>query len=230
MADVDLWLKPVVRPDDGLRYYVYILLYVDDCLCIHHDAKCTLYKIDKYFPMKKGSIGDQDIYLRLKLRLVTLCNGVKAWSASPSKYVQEAVRNLETHLDKQGKGIKLPKRTMAPWPNDYVSELDDMPELRAEMILHNQSLVGKLHWMVELGHVDMIVEVSILASHMAMPHEGHLLAAYHVFFYIKRHHNSPLFFDPSYPEIDKSAFMIHDWKEFYGDLQGNNTECTSTIR
>jgi len=60
--------------------------------------------------MKKVSIGDPDIYLGSKLRQVTLCNGIKAWSASPSKYVQEAVSNLESYLDKQGKGIKLPKR------------------------------------------------------------------------------------------------------------------------
>ena len=54
---------------------------------------------------------------------------------------------------------------------------------------------------------------------MAMPREGHLIAAYHVFSYIKRHHNSRLVFDPSYPEIDMSVFTSHDWKEFYGDVQ-----------
>ena len=78
LNDVDLWFKPVVRPDNGLRYYAYVLLYMDDCLCIHHDAESALYEIDKYFPMNKGSIGNPDIYLGSKLRLVTLCNGVKA--------------------------------------------------------------------------------------------------------------------------------------------------------
>ena len=113
----------------------------------------------------------------------------------------------------------MPKRATAPWPSEYVSELDDTPELGAEMISHYQSLVGILHWMVELGRVDMIVEVSILASHMAMPREGHLLAVYHVFAYIKKHHNSRLVFDPSYPDIDRSNFMEHDWREFYGDVK-----------
>ena len=84
MADADLWFKPVVRPDDGLRYYAYVFLCVDDCLCIHRDAESALYEINKYFPIKKGSISDPDIYLGSKLRLVTLCNGVKVWSASPS--------------------------------------------------------------------------------------------------------------------------------------------------
>ena len=69
---------------------------------------------DKYFLMKKGSIRDPDIYLGLKLRIVTLCNGVITWSASTSKYGQEAVRNLELYLEKQGKGIKLPNGLWHP--------------------------------------------------------------------------------------------------------------------
>ena len=32
-ADPDLWMKRMVRPDDGFEYYAYILLYVDDALC-----------------------------------------------------------------------------------------------------------------------------------------------------------------------------------------------------
>lgn len=37
-ADGNLWYKAEKRPDDGFEYYSYILLYVDDCLCIHHKA------------------------------------------------------------------------------------------------------------------------------------------------------------------------------------------------
>jgi len=32
MTDADLWFRPVVRPDDGFKYYAYILFYVDDVL------------------------------------------------------------------------------------------------------------------------------------------------------------------------------------------------------
>ena len=71
-ADPNLWYKPMTRPDDGMKYYAYILLYVDDCLCIHHDAEGELRKLDKFFPMKPGSIGDPDIYLGAKIRKVNL--------------------------------------------------------------------------------------------------------------------------------------------------------------
>ncbi len=37
-ADLDLWYKEVKQPETGVAYYSYILIYVDDILCIHHDA------------------------------------------------------------------------------------------------------------------------------------------------------------------------------------------------
>ncbi len=72
--------------------------------------------------------------------------------------------------------------------------------------------------MVELGRVDIIAEVSTLASHMAMPREGHLDALFDVCCYLKRQHNSRFVFDPTYPDIDWSIFMQLDWKHFYGDI------------
>ncbi len=41
-ADPDLWFKAETRPDDSVLYYAYILCYVDDILCIHHDALSVL--------------------------------------------------------------------------------------------------------------------------------------------------------------------------------------------
>ena len=71
---------------------------MDDILAISHDAMTALDRMDKFFMMKKGSIGYPDINLGAKLRKVQLDNGVFAWGMSPTKYVQEEVRNLEEHL------------------------------------------------------------------------------------------------------------------------------------
>ena len=219
-ADSDLWLKPMVRPDDGFHYYAYFLLYVDDVLSIHHDGEQALHELDKYFQMKPGSIGDPDIYLGTKLRKVQLNNGVYAWGMSSSKYVNEAVSNTEDYLAENFGGQKLPKKASAPWPNDYISELDTSPELNAELANYYQSQIGVLHWIVELGRVDIITEVSKLASHMALPREGHLDAVFHIFGYLKVKHNSRIIFDPTYPEIDLTNFKEEQsWKDFYGDVK-----------
>ncbi len=62
-ADPDLWLKAVTRPEDNVRYYAYILCYVDDILCIHHNPMSVLREINGYLPLKPSSVGNPDIYL-----------------------------------------------------------------------------------------------------------------------------------------------------------------------
>ena len=64
----------------------------------------------------------------------------------------------------------------------------------------------------------MIVEVSTLASHMALSHEGHLFAVYHVFSYVNCSKNSCLVIDANYPDIEKCIIAIHNWNEFYDDV------------
>jgi hypothetical protein len=55
-ADRDLWMKAETRPDDGVLYWAYFLIYVDEILCVHHDHGSPLAKLDEYFKMKEGSI------------------------------------------------------------------------------------------------------------------------------------------------------------------------------
>ena len=85
LADPDLWYTPMVCPEDNFKYYSCVLLYVDNCLCICHNAEQELLKIDKFFKMKDGLIGDPDIYLGAKLKQMELPNGVKARALSSSK-------------------------------------------------------------------------------------------------------------------------------------------------
>jgi hypothetical protein len=51
---------------------------------------------------------------------------------SPSKYVQEAVHNVEEYLDQECNGRKLLKRALTPMLTSYRPELDVTPGLDAE--------------------------------------------------------------------------------------------------
>ena len=75
--------------------------------------------------------------------------------------------------------------------------------------------MGMLRWMVEIGQVDIITEVLLMASHMAMPREGHLYAVLHIFGFLKIKYNSRMCFDPTVPFFDKRAFKECDWKRFF---------------
>jgi len=75
--------------------------------------------------------------------------------------------------------------------------------------------------MVELGRVDIATEYSLLSSHFvfAYPREGHFECALNMRGYLKWKHNSRLFFDPTYLEIDFDSFNDGaEWKAFYGDV------------
>ncbi len=89
-----MWLCPTICKTDGAKYNVMLLIYVDNILCMSHDPKELMQKLDNFFPMKEGSIGLPDIYLGAKLSKVDLPNQVDAWAMSPSKYVQETPLNL----------------------------------------------------------------------------------------------------------------------------------------
>ena len=72
--------------------------------------------------------------------------------------------------------------------------------------------------MVELGRVDIAVEISQLSSFLAMPRRGHMVSALHVMSYLKIKHNSYLVLDPTYPDITHSEFKSdQDWNSFYGN-------------
>jgi hypothetical protein len=93
-TDRDLWMKAETRPAHGVLYWAYILIYVDDILCVHHDPGAPLTKLDEYFKMKEGFIQVPTLYLGAKLKKTVLPNGVVAWVMSSSKYVQSAVQNI----------------------------------------------------------------------------------------------------------------------------------------
>ena len=209
LADPDVWMRPAQKAD-GSKYWEYVLLYVDDALVISDNAKHILEnEIGKYFIMKPGSIGPPKIYLGGHMRKITLENSVKAWGFSSSQYCQAAVRNVEDYLAKTNK--KLPLRALTPIRTDYRPELDVTIELNAIDSAYYQSLIGILRWMVELGRVDICLEVSMLSSHLALPREGHLDQIFNIFAYLKRNHNSEMIFDPSDPDIDQSLFDRKDW-------------------
>ena len=59
----------------------------------------------------------------------------------------------------------------------------------------------------------------MLYSQLALPREGCLETVFHIFGYLKGHHNARMVFYPKYPTPDMSMFQEHDWCGFYGDVK-----------
>ena len=218
LADPDVWRREATRKD-GSKYWEYVLLYVDDVLVISDNAGAVIEKeIGRFWELKEESIGPPSQYLGGHLRQAEMPNGIMAWVFGSSKYVQDAVNNVETYLKK--KGESLPAKAKTPLSNGYRPEIDTSDELGPQEASYYQSLIGILRWMVELGRVDMCVEVSMMSSHLALPRKGHLEQVIHIFGYLKKHHNAEMPFDPTEPDIDMSRFERQDWsKSVYGVIE-----------
>ena len=157
-ADPDLWLKPEIRLEDGVKYYSYLLYYVDDILCINHNVDTVQEWLHKSIPFKPG-FDKPDIYLNAALFKTRLHNGVWAWAMSPTKYVREAVRNCTVHLSSNYVGkCGMPKKAENPFKMGYDPQLDTSPELDLDAASYYLIIIGILKWMIELGKVDIITK------------------------------------------------------------------------
>ncbi len=184
-ADPDLWFKAETQPDNSVLFYAYILCYVDNILCIHHDALSVLTQINDYLPLKPTSVGGPDIYRGAKLKETQLLNGIYAWGMSPSKYVNQADKNCQTYLsDKLNDKYKIPTRADNPFPTNYCPDIDATAPLDPGCLSFYQHLIGVMRWMVKLGRVDVATKVSMLLSYLVCPREGHLEAAIHAMGYL----------------------------------------------
>ena len=207
LDDPDLWMRPEVHPSDGVSYYAYVLLYVDDISVVHHDAIDVLLRLDKYFKMKPGLIGDPDVYLGATIKQMRLANGIMAWASSPSIYVWASVDAVTKYLTNLGdRRWSMPKKAANPFPGDYEPELDTTLTLNPELSSWYASLIRMLQWMVNHGGIE-------IASQMASPRDGHLDALLHIFGFLRINHNSRMAYDPS------NVFKPNNWKSFYGNVE-----------
>ncbi|KAI2504254.1 Reverse transcriptase (RNA-dependent DNA polymerase) [Fragilaria crotonensis] len=212
-ADPDVWLRPAVKAN-GFEYYELALCYVDDILCISDDPKATLLDLTTVFKLKDDKIEPPEIYLGAQLDKMVI-GGAECWTMSAEKYVMASVKNVEEALAKRG--LRLPSKCYTPLPSDYRPELETSPELKSDGIQLYQELIGVLRWAVELGRVDVLLEVALMSTYMAMPREGHLQQLYRMFGYFKLYPKRKIAFDFQHPKIDERMFKEYDWCDFYRD-------------
>ncbi len=209
-------MRPATK-DCGFQYYEYILVYVDDILVISAAPSPVMKTIQKAYRLKEEP-SPPKTYLGATIKSWTLPGDIKpTWSMNCVQYLKEAIRNVEQELSKSGLCLKGKPNT--PMQTGYRPELDVSPVLGPEQANYFQSLIGILRWAVELGRIDIYVDVALLSSHLVEPRTGHLEQVFHIFSYLKAHLNSHLVFDPRYVAWENASFEQYDWKEFYSDAK-----------
>ena len=110
-ADPDLWLRPEMKPD-GFKYYEYILCCVDGVLCIFHNPRKLMKRIQEDFKIKDDKIEPPGVYIGVTLAKMKLESGKYCWTISPEKYVKVTVTNVDKDLDRSGK--RFPSECVTP--------------------------------------------------------------------------------------------------------------------
>ena len=210
-SDPDMWLRPAVKPN-GQEYYEYTLCYVDDILTISHKATQVLEDLQVVFKLKDDKIAPPEIYLGVQLEKMTVGTH-DGWALSSDKYIKAALDTIEKSLADAGK--RLPSKCKTLISSGYRPELDTTPELKAEGLQKYQEMIRMLRWAVELGHVDVLLETTMMSTHLALPRVGHLEQVYHIFGYLKGASKQCIFLDPQHPDFDERSFTKYDWTDFY---------------
>ena len=215
-ADPDVWLRPAVKPD-GFKYYEMLLCYVDDIISISANPMNAIDGIKKVFKLKNDKAEVPSMYLGGGISKVKSNSERECWTLSSEKYIKSAVKNVEDKLAKSN--MRLPSKCITPFKSGYHPADDITPELNAEGTNYFQELIGVLRWGIELGRVDILLEVSLLSCHLSLPRSGHLQQIYHIFGYLKESPRRRLFFDPDPPNISMDRFEKYEWTDFYKDIK-----------
>eukprot|EP00970_Alexandrium_tamarense_P000827 scaffold95_cov108-Alexandrium_tamarense.AAC.12 len=208
-----------VKPN-GEPYYELLLVYVDDILLVSAKPGEVSKQIASQFTIKDDHWGPPTQFLGSEVEEFIFEDGGRAWSTTCHKYVKNAVDTVKQLLREDGRQFKSSKRCEGPLPVDYRSELDTTDELPPDLVSRFQQLIGIGRWAVELGRIDIHLEIALMSQYQASPRYGHLEAMYTIFHYLARNRKWSNVYDPRLPRYRESAFNTEaDWSEFYPDAK-----------
>ena len=124
-------------------------------------------ELKESFTLKGDKAEEPEMYLGGNIATAETASGTKCWTLSSEKYVKTAVANVEEKLSKSG--LRLPSKCTMPFVSGYHPSEDTSRELDTEGIRYFQELIGVLRGAIELGRVDILLEVSLLSTHLALP-------------------------------------------------------------
>ena len=206
-ADPDVYRRTEHHPN-GKAYYSYLVVYVDDILCIHHQPKVVMDKIGNLFRLKDG-VSSPTMYLGTDIRPweYQRDDGTtgSCWALGSNSYIKEALKVIDSLCSKHNIKHSSTRRNgrLTPFSDiNYRPELESSALCSDELANVYQNIVGVARWLCELGRVDILHEISLLSQYLAQPRIGHLTQLLNVFYYLK--HNSR-----SWMPLDPTSFDIN---------------------
>jgi hypothetical protein len=111
-------MRPAVKAD-GSKYYEYVLCYVDDILVVLEWPKRIMEGLEAKYMLKAGSVGEPTMYLGAKVSKYQLEHSDNPdkvpWSLSGEDYVNRAVKDVETELEKLARHCQPMSQLLRRW-------------------------------------------------------------------------------------------------------------------
>ena len=91
------------------------------------------------------------------------------------------------------------KKYATPFSEEYHPELDTTPLIPPEQISLYQSLLGSANWIITLERFDISFAINTMSRYSMAPREGHMLAMYRVFGYLRQMPKKRILIDTTQP-------------------------------
>ena len=201
-----------------------MICYVDDLLTVGFKTKEDMDVLNLIYNLKEV-FGPPDQYLGANVEKVHLKGGKVVWSTKCVDYLKGAIEHVDNSLGLDKTELNNYVDGHRPYSSRLWTELNVTEELGEELINRYQQLIGVLRWSIELGSIDILMDLSFLYQHLCYPREGHLDAVYRIFRYLQKNlgkNPGRMAFDPIYEPTDDNLFEVFgrdldDWKYLYPD-------------
>ena len=97
-------------------------------------------------------------------------DGQECWVIFSDKYCTSVVTSVEYALYKRG--LRLPLKCVTPLSCGHCPDMNVTGDLNAYGVQWYQELIRNLRWEVGIGRIDILLEVSLLSTHLELPREG----------------------------------------------------------
>ena len=205
-ADGDVYRKRSYK-DDGTPYYEYIVVYVDDVICISQTPNKWIDMLAAQYRLRDIGPPTQFLGSDIVSKQYIDDEGIQqmCWAFGSDTYVKDACILAEKQMNQNG--IKYPSTrrhgSSSPFSaQSYRPELDSSEFCNDNLTTMFQNLIGVLRWIVELGRIDIHLETSLLSQYLAQPRLGHLEQACNIFRYLKKVNSAYVVMDPTPWDVD----------------------------
>ena len=178
------------------------MVYVDNLLATSEDPKDIMDSFSIYD--LKYTVIPPDRYLGANFGNLTFLDGSTCWWINGRDYISNSINLSKKIMEQKGKVFVYVKRENIPTIISYRPELGVSPILNPKEFQEYQQFIGIAHWIIELGRVDILYEVSLLSSHLAMPRKGNMEALMVIFVYFNKAYGKTIIIDTMITKVDTS--------------------------